>query len=101
MRFWLFGFFLQRNCLTIFIKFHYTKSLYVRIVNLDALTYAGNLDNVSDIQESERYHFIKGDIGDKILVKQLFEQYHIDIVVNFAAESHVDRSILMRRTLHQ
>ena len=73
---------------------HYMMKRYdVRIVNLDALTYAGNLDNVSDIQESERYHFIKGDIGDKILVKQLFEQYHIDIVVNFAAESHVDRSI--------
>lgn len=65
----------------------------VRIVNMDALTYAGNLDNVSDIQESERYQFIKGDIRDKVLVKQLFEQYHIDIVVNFAAESHVDRSI--------
>ena len=73
---------------------HYMMKRYdVRIVNLDALTYAGNLDNVSDIQESERYHFIKGDIVDKILVKQLFEQYHIDIVVNFAAESHVDRSI--------
>lgn len=65
----------------------------VRIVNLDALTYAGNLDNVSDIEDSERYHFVKGDIGDRTLVEQLFKQYDIDIVVNFAAESHVDRSI--------
>lgn len=65
----------------------------VRIVNLDALTYAGNLDNVSDIEESERYHFVKGDIGDRTLVEQLFKQYDIDMVVNFAAESHVDRSI--------
>ena len=63
------------------------------IINLDALTYAGNLDNLSDILESERYHFVKGDICDKALVEQLFEQYNIDTVVNFAAESHVDRSI--------
>ena len=63
------------------------------IINLDALTYAGNLDNLSDIVESERYHFLKGDICDKTLVEQLFEQYNIDTVVNFAAESHVDRSI--------
>ena len=63
------------------------------IINLDLLTYAGNLDNLSDIAESARYHFIKGDIGDRALVESLFAQYDIDTVVNFAAESHVDRSI--------
>lgn len=64
-----------------------------KIINLDALTYAGNLNNLRDIQESERYHFVKGDIRDKKLVEQLFQEYDIDTVVNFAAESHVDRSI--------
>lgn len=64
-----------------------------KIINLDALTYAGNLNNLNDIQESKRYHFIKGDIKDKDLVEVLFQKYNIDTVVNFAAESHVDRSI--------
>ena len=63
------------------------------IINLDLLTYAGNLDNLSDIAESDRYHFVKGDICDRALVETLFIQYDIDTVVNFAAESHVDRSI--------
>lgn len=63
------------------------------IINLDLLTYAGNLDNLRDIAMSERYQFVKGDIRDKVLVEQLFKQYDIDTVVNFAAESHVDRSI--------
>lgn len=63
------------------------------IINLDLLTYAGNLDNLSDIAESDRYHFVKGDIGDRALIESLFAQYGIDTVVNFAAESHVDRSI--------
>ena len=63
------------------------------IINVDLLTYAGNLDNLSDIAESSRYHFVKGDICDRALIEQLFTQYGIDTVVNFAAESHVDRSI--------
>ena len=63
------------------------------IINLDLLTYAGNLDNLSGITESDRYHFVRGDIGDRALVDSLFAQYGIDTVVNFAAESHVDRSI--------
>lgn len=63
------------------------------IINLDLLTYAGNLDNLSDITETDRYHFVKGDIKDRLLVESLFKQYDIDTVVNFAAESHVDRSI--------
>ena len=63
------------------------------IINLDLLTYAGNLDNLSGIAESDRYHFVKGDICDRVLIEDLFTQYSIDTVVNFAAESHVDRSI--------
>jgi dTDP-glucose 4,6-dehydratase len=63
----------------------------VEIVNLDKLTYAGNLDNLKDIEEDSRYTFIKGDICDEILVNQIMTG--VDVVVNFAAESHVDRSI--------
>jgi dTDP-glucose 4,6-dehydratase len=63
----------------------------VEIVNLDKLTYAGNLDNLKDVENSPRYKFIKGDICDDVLVNQIYSE--IDVVVNFAAESHVDRSI--------
>lgn len=62
-------------------------------VNLDALTYAGNLENVADLKGYENYRFVKGDITDRTLVKSLFDKYEFDYVVNFAAESHVDRSI--------
>ena len=65
----------------------------VHIVNLDKLTYAGNLDNI-EVQEGSKYTFVQGDIGDKQLVKDLFERYRFQVVVNFAAESHVDNSIL-------
>ena len=65
----------------------------VHIVNLDKLTYAGNLGNI-EVKEGENYTFIKGDIGDKELVKSLFEKYRFQAVINFAAESHVDNSIL-------
>ncbi len=64
------------------------------IVNLDALTYAGNLENLEDIKDNKNYRFVKGDIRDKKLVEQIFNDYDIDTVVNFAAESHVDRSIV-------
>ncbi len=64
------------------------------IVNLDALTYAGNLENLADISDSKNYCFVKGDIRDKELVDKIFTDYNIDTVVNFAAESHVDRSIV-------
>lgn len=64
-----------------------------QIVNLDALTYAGNLENLTDIEDDPRYTFVKGDIADRTLVEDLFEKYDFDYVVNFAAESHVDRSI--------
>ncbi|HEY9197896.1 MAG TPA: dTDP-glucose 4,6-dehydratase [Gammaproteobacteria bacterium] len=65
-----------------------------RLVNLDALTYAGNPENLTDIQDRPNYRFIHGDIGDRALVEQVFREEGIDTVVNFAAESHVDRSIL-------
>ena len=63
------------------------------IVNMDALTYAGNLENLKGIEDNERHVFVKGDITDRELVASLFERYRFDYVVNFAAESHVDRSI--------
>jgi dTDP-glucose 4,6-dehydratase len=65
----------------------------LRIVNLDVLTYAGNLDTLAPLEGNDRHVFIQGDIGDPDLVTQLFEQYQPDGVVSFAAESHVDRSI--------
>ena len=64
------------------------------VVNVDLLTYAGNLNNLSDIREGERYHFVRADIRDRETVSALFARYDITHVVNFAAESHVDRSIL-------
>jgi dTDP-glucose 4,6-dehydratase len=64
-----------------------------RLVNLDALTYAGNPANLADLAGDPRYVFAKGDIGDATLVARLLAEHQIDAVVNFAAESHVDRSI--------
>jgi dTDP-glucose 4,6-dehydratase len=64
-----------------------------RVVNLDKLTYAGNLDTLTTLQDSDRHTFIRGDIGDRALVARLLAEYRPDAVVNFAAESHVDRSI--------
>lgn len=74
---------------------HYMLEQYVdyQIVNLDLLTYAGNLDNLKDVENNERYTFVRGDIGNYELVNHLVKTYKIDIIVNFAAESHVDRSI--------
>ena len=63
------------------------------VINLDALTYAGNLDNLRDIENNSNYTFVKGDICDEVLVKNIFEEYTIDRVIHLAAESHVDRSI--------
>ena len=64
------------------------------IVNLDALTYAGSLLNLKDLRDHGRHTFVHGDICDEGLVNDIFHRYHIDTVVHFAAESHVDRSIL-------
>ncbi|MEW8037042.1 MAG: dTDP-glucose 4,6-dehydratase [Candidatus Thiodiazotropha sp.] len=65
----------------------------IQVVNLDALTYAGNLDTLQTIMESPRHHFVQGKIQDRELVSGLFERFSPGAVVNFAAESHVDRSI--------
>lgn len=64
-----------------------------RVVCLDALTYAGNLENLTEVLKNPRFRFVKGDIADREAVNALFEKEKPDIVVNFAAESHVDRSI--------
>lgn len=64
-----------------------------QIYNLDKLTYAGNLENLKDIEQKPNYHFIKSDICDFERVLQIFKDYKIDGVVHLAAESHVDRSI--------
>src|SRR5262249_21309175 len=64
------------------------------IVVLDALTYAGNLHNIADLIDGKRLQFCKGDICDAALVAELFAKHRFDCVVHFAAESHVDRSIL-------
>ena len=59
----------------------------------DKLTYAGNLDNLLDVQDNPRYRFVHGDIGDAALVEEILREHNIDTIVNFAAETHVDRSI--------
>ena len=64
------------------------------LVNLDLLTYAGNLENLLPVKDDQRYVFVHGDIRDRALVNELFDQYDFDTVVHFAAESHVDRSIV-------
>ena len=75
-----------------FIKYMLKHHDY-RIVNLDLLTYAGNLENLENIEGDARYKHIKGDICNRELVESIFRRFDIDMVVNFAAESHVDRSI--------
>jgi len=65
-----------------------------RIVNMDALTYAGNLENLKDVEKKTNYVFEKGDITDEQKTAELFARYHFDAVIHLAAESHVDRSIM-------
>jgi len=77
-----------------FIRYLFEKTPEVRVVNLDALTYAGSQENLKDLAADERYTFLQGDICDRALVDQVLRQHQIDTVVHFAAESHVDRSIL-------
>src|SRR5690606_34042079 len=64
-----------------------------KIVNLDSLTYAGNLENLKDLEHKPNYTFVKGDITDVDFIDQLFDEYFFDGVIHLAAESHVDRSI--------
>jgi dTDP-glucose 4,6-dehydratase len=85
-----------------FIGSHFIRLLrrakpHWRIVNLDLLTYAGNIDNLADLNftaNEPQYHFVQGDIADSSFVRQIFETESPDTVVNFAAETHVDRSLL-------
>lgn len=76
-----------------FIHYMLRRNQDIHILNVDALTYAGNLENLSEYDQDPRYTFAHVDIRDKAALTQLFETYHPDCVVNFAAESHVDRSI--------
>ena len=74
-----------------FVRHMLNKYSDYKIINLDALTYAGNIENLDDVKDSPNYTFVHGNICDKKLVQELISQ--VDCVVNFAAESHVDRSI--------
>ena len=77
---------------TNFIKYMLSEYNYT-IVNLDLLTYAGNLNSLNDISQKPNYHFVEGNIGNQELVTEVFQDYDIQTVINFAAESHVDPSI--------
>lgn len=76
-----------------YIKYMLERHDDVRIVVLDLLTYAGYFGTIADDIDNERCFFVRGDIGDRALIDKLFSEYNFDVVVNFAAESHVDRSI--------
>ena len=75
------------------VRYMLKKHTDIRIINLDALTYAGNLENLKEINDDDRYVFVHGSICDRELVSGLLREYDPDYVINFAAESHVDRSI--------
>ena len=77
-----------------FMKLMLDRHLDYKIINIDALTYAGNLENLKDVADNPNYTFIKGDITDRAKIAGIFSEHDIDTVVNFAAESHVDRSIV-------
>jgi len=77
-----------------FILYWLKKYPQDKILNLDKLTYAGNLENLKNVENNPNYAFVKGDICNLSLVNSLIKKYNIDTIVNFAAESHVDRSIL-------
>jgi dTDP-glucose 4,6-dehydratase len=76
-----------------FIKYLIAKHPYIEIINFDALTYAGNLDNLKSLTDNGRYIFIKGDITDIDLIDKTVQDNNIELIVNFAAETHVDNSI--------
>ncbi|WMI66640.1 dTDP-glucose 4,6-dehydratase [Aestuariibaculum sp. YM273] len=77
-----------------FISYFLKEYPGVKIVNLDKLTYAGDLSNLTDIEQSDRYTFVKGDICDRSFIEQLFKKFDFKGVIHFAAESHVDNSIM-------
>lgn len=76
-----------------FVKYMINKYPNYNVINVDSLTYAGNLENLSDVENHPNYLFVKADIQNEEIINSLFSKYEIDFVVNFAAESHVDRSI--------
>lgn len=76
-----------------FIPYFLDRHPGYKVINLDILTYAGNLDNLREVENSPRYVFIRGDIGDRRLLDRMFKQYDLRGVIHFAAESHVDNSI--------
>ena len=75
------------------IRLFVTQYPDYKIINLDKLTYAGNLANLTDIEKKPNYEFVKGDICDAGFIQQLFSKHNFDAVIHLAAESHVDRSI--------
>lgn len=77
-----------------FIRYVMSRQPKLKIVNLDLLTYAGSLQNLEGLMDNPRHHFVHGDIRDKKLLDQLLRDHQIDTIVHFAAESHVDRSII-------
>jgi len=77
-----------------FVRFALQKRHNIEVVNYDLLTYAGNLRNLDEVSANPRYHFVRGDIADAVQVEDVFATQQFDAVVNFAAETHVDRSIL-------
>lgn len=77
-----------------FIEYLLAGNDQIRVVNLDLLTYAGSLSNLDTVRDSHRYLFVHGDVCNAILLAELFRDHHFDTVVHFAAESHVDRSIV-------
>jgi dTDP-glucose 4,6-dehydratase len=77
-----------------FVHFLLQREPEVQVVNLDALTYAGSLENLKDLPDPDRHTFVRGDICDRSLVDDLLREHQIEMIVHFAAESHVDRSIL-------
>ena len=81
--------FIGSHLVRLFVK----KYPEYRIINLDKLTYAGNLENLSDIEKCQNYTFERGDIVDADYIKKLFIKYDFDSIIHLAAESHVDRSI--------
>lgn len=76
-----------------FIKYLISKHPYIEIINFDSLTYAGNLDNLKSLTDNGRYEFVKGDITDINLLDKIVQEHNIELIVNFAAETHVDNSI--------
>jgi len=77
-----------------FIRYLINRYHDIQILNFDSLTYAGNLTNLSDIEKDSRYSFVKGDICEIKKIKEIFDRFQPDYVINFAAESHVDKSII-------